>query len=123
MIMVFFFLPNGPWCLPCDTGLERLPRGQIAHVPPLWIGGTAQRVLHEVAPRPHVDHDVGLGDAMTPGQVPLHVALVRGRGVYFSELLDLDELAASGRASFLLVIAPLPLVGAVGSPVSPVAVI
>jgi kynurenine formamidase len=56
-------------------------------------------------------------------QVPLHVALVRGRGVYFSELLDLDELAASGRTSFLLVIAPLPLVGAVGSPVSPVAVV
>lgn len=56
-------------------------------------------------------------------QVPLHVALVRGRRVYFSELLDLDELAASRRTSFLLVIAPLPLVGAVGSPVSPVAVV
>ena len=56
-------------------------------------------------------------------QVPLHVALVRGRGVYFSELLDLDELAATGRSTALLMIAPLPIVGAVGSPVSPVAVI
>jgi kynurenine formamidase len=56
-------------------------------------------------------------------QVPLHVALVRGRGVYFCELLDLDELAATGRSTALLMIAPLPIVGAVGSPVSPVAVI
>jgi kynurenine formamidase len=51
------------------------------------------------------------------------VALVRGRGVYFIELLDLDELAATGRSTALLMIAPLPIVGAVGSPVSPVAVI
>jgi kynurenine formamidase len=59
-----------------------------------------------------------------PGcQVPLHLALVRGCGVYFSELLDLDALAATGRDTFLLVLAPLPLVGAVGSPVSPVAVV
>lgn len=56
-------------------------------------------------------------------QVPLHVALLRDRGVYFCELLKLDELAASGRSSFMFVLSPLPLVGAVGSPVNPVAVL
>jgi len=56
-------------------------------------------------------------------QVPLHVALLRDRGVYFSELLRLDELAATGRSSFMFVLSPLPLVGAVGSPVNPVAVL
>jgi kynurenine formamidase len=56
-------------------------------------------------------------------QMPLHVALLRGRGVYFCELLDLDALAATGRSTFLFVLSPLPLVGAVGSPVNPVAVL
>jgi kynurenine formamidase len=56
-------------------------------------------------------------------QVPLHVALLRDRGVYFCELLQLDRLAASGRVDFLFILSPLPLVGAVGSPVNPVAVL
>ncbi|HUZ24230.1 MAG TPA: cyclase family protein [Streptosporangiaceae bacterium] len=56
-------------------------------------------------------------------QVPLHVELLRGHGVYLSELMDLDALAASGRSTFLFVLAPLPLAGAVGSPVAPIAVL
>lgn len=56
-------------------------------------------------------------------QVPLHVALLRGHGVYFSELMDLSGLVEAGRPTFLFVLAPLPLVGAVGSPVAPVAVL
>ncbi|WP_428339035.1 cyclase family protein [Mycobacterium sp.] len=56
-------------------------------------------------------------------QVPLHVKLLRGHGVYFSELMDLAQLAAAKRATFLFVLAPLPLVGGVGSPVAPVAVL
>jgi kynurenine formamidase len=59
-----------------------------------------------------------------PGcQVPLHVSLVRGHGVYLAELMDLEPLAASGRSTFLFLLAPLPLVGAAGSPVAPVAVL
>lgn len=59
-----------------------------------------------------------------PGcQIPLHVALLRGHGIYFCELLDLAALAAAGQPAFLFVVAPLQLVGAVGSPVAPVAVI
>lgn len=59
-----------------------------------------------------------------PGcQVPLHVSLLRGHGVYLAELMDLDALAAAGRSTFLFLLAPMPLVGAVGSPVAPVAVL
>ena len=54
---------------------------------------------------------------------PLHVELIRNRGIHLMELVDLEALAATGRSEFLLVIAPLPLVGGVGSPVNPVAVL
>lgn len=56
-------------------------------------------------------------------QVPLHVELLRGQGLYFAELMALDELCARRQPTFLFVLAPLPLVGAVGSPVAPVAVL
>jgi Putative cyclase len=54
---------------------------------------------------------------------PLHVALIRDRGIPLLELMDLEELAATGRAEFLLVVASLRLVGGVASPVNPVAVL
>lgn len=56
-------------------------------------------------------------------QVPLHLALIRGHGVYFAELMALDELVAAAQNVFLFVLSPLPLVGGVGSPVAPVAVL
>ncbi|MFG2039807.1 cyclase family protein [Dactylosporangium sp. NPDC048998] len=56
-------------------------------------------------------------------QVPLHIELIRGHGVYFAELMALDALCAAGQPEFLFVLSPLPLVGAVGSPVAPVAVV
>lgn len=54
---------------------------------------------------------------------PMHVELMRNRGVAFMELLDLEELAATKRSSFLFMVSPLPIVGGVGSPVNPVAVL
>jgi kynurenine formamidase len=54
---------------------------------------------------------------------PLHVALSRDRGILLAELLNFETLMRRDRHVFLAVIAPLPLVGAVGSPVAPVAVI
>jgi kynurenine formamidase len=54
---------------------------------------------------------------------PLHIELIRNRGVHLMELMDLDELAVTGRSSFMLVVSPLRLVGGTGSPVSPVAVL
>lgn len=54
---------------------------------------------------------------------PAHRALIRGCGIYLLELLQLDELAATGVSEFLFVAAPLRIVGGVGSPLNPVAVI
>jgi kynurenine formamidase len=56
-------------------------------------------------------------------QVPVHLELLRDNGIYLAELLDLEQLARTGRSTFLFVLAPLPLVRAVGSPVAPVAVL
>jgi kynurenine formamidase len=67
---------------------------------------------------------VEVGPSTVAGSaMPLHLASIRDRGIYFLELLDLEELAASGVGGCLLVVAPLNIVGGVGSPVAPVAVI
>lgn len=59
-----------------------------------------------------------------PGSTfPVHLTLLHGCGVPLLENLELRELAASGRTTFLLVVAPLPLAGSTGSPVNPVAVL
>jgi kynurenine formamidase len=55
--------------------------------------------------------------------MPLHISLTRDNGIYLAELFDLETLATRGRASFMLVIAPLTITGGVGSPVTPVAVL
>jgi kynurenine formamidase len=58
--------------------------------------------------------------------LPLHNALMRNLGVTFTELADLDALAADCRAdgqfTFLYVAAPLKISGATGSPVNPVVI-
>ncbi|MFI5426625.1 cyclase family protein [Aeromicrobium sp. UC242_57] len=54
---------------------------------------------------------------------PLHVALIRDRGIFLVELLDLEAVADLDRPAFMVTIAPMPLVGGVGSPVNPVALI
>jgi kynurenine formamidase len=54
---------------------------------------------------------------------PLHVELIRNRGIYLLELMDLEQLHDSGRHECMLVVSPMPLVGGVGSPVNPVAIL
>jgi hypothetical protein len=54
---------------------------------------------------------------------PLHVELMRNRGVFLLELMDLEALAETGRHEFLLMVAPLHLVGGAASPVNPVALL
>jgi kynurenine formamidase len=67
---------------------------------------------------------VEVGPSTVEGMaMPLHVAAIRDQGVFFLELLDLEELALSGATECLLIVAPLNIVGGVGSPVAPVAVI
>jgi kynurenine formamidase len=58
--------------------------------------------------------------------VPLHVVLLRDLGMCLGELWFLEELAADcaedGVYEFLLVAQALPITGAVGSPVNPIAI-
>jgi kynurenine formamidase len=64
------------------------------------------------------------GPSTTPEDAaPMHVALMRDRGVHLLELMDLEQLAIMGRTDFLLVVAPLRLVGGIASPVNPIAVL
>jgi kynurenine formamidase len=51
-----------------------------------------------------------------------HKHLIRDCGTYILELLDLEQLSRDGVNQFLFVLAPLPIVGGVGSPVNPVAI-
>ncbi|MWA02914.1 cyclase family protein [Actinomadura sp. LD22] len=55
--------------------------------------------------------------------LPLHVALIRDRGVFLLELLDLERLAELSATTFLLVVSPLNIVGGSASPVAPTAVL
>jgi hypothetical protein len=59
--------------------------------------------------------------------LPLHCVLIRDLGMMLGEIWQLDELAAAcaeqEQWEFLLVAPPLRVPGAVGSPVSPIAVL
>ncbi|MDT9684249.1 cyclase family protein [Streptomyces sp. TRM76323] len=57
---------------------------------------------------------------------PLHQVVIPNMGLLIGEMWDLEELAedcaADGAYAFWLTAAPLPITGAVGSPVNPIAV-
>ncbi len=55
--------------------------------------------------------------------LPAHRVLLVDHGIHIIETMDLEGLAAAAAHEFVLVIAPLPLVGATGSPVRPLAVV
>jgi len=57
---------------------------------------------------------------------PLHMVSIRNTGMTFGEIFQLDDLATScaedGNYAFLFTAAPLPITGAVGSPINPLAI-
>lgn len=55
--------------------------------------------------------------------LPAHRVLLVESGVYIIEALDLEEIAAAGVHEFTLVLVPLNIFGATGSPVRPLAVV
>ena len=59
--------------------------------------------------------------------MPLHMICQRDAGIIFGELFDLEPLsklcAEESRWTFLLVAPPLPVTGAVGAPVNPLAIL
>lgn len=66
-------------------------------------------------------------ECLRPGaghsELPAHRVLLVERGIYIIEAMALEQLAAEGVHEFLFVLAPLPIVGATGSPVRPLAVV
>ena len=62
-----------------------------------------------------------------PAFQPLHQVVIPNLGLTIGEMWDLDELgrvcAEQGRYDFLLSAPPLPITGAVGSPINPVAIL
>lgn len=63
--------------------------------------------------------EAGKGHAV----LPAHRVLLVEHGINIIETMNLEDIAAAGVREFTLVLAPLPLVGATGSPVRPLAVI
>ncbi|MBY5162117.1 cyclase family protein [Salsipaludibacter albus] len=55
--------------------------------------------------------------------LPAHRILLVEHGIHVIETMDLEALATAGVHEFLFVLVPLPLVGATGSPVRPLAVV
>jgi kynurenine formamidase len=55
--------------------------------------------------------------------LPAHRVLLVERGVYIIEAMALEEIARDGVHEFVFVMAPLPIFGATGSPVRPLAVV
>jgi kynurenine formamidase len=57
------------------------------------------------------------------GTFPVHLELMHRHGVPLLENLDLSVLATTGRTTFLVVVAPIPLAGSTAGPVAPVAIL
>ncbi len=55
--------------------------------------------------------------------LPAHRVLLVEAGINIIETMNLEDIAAAGLHEFALALAPLPLVGATGSPVRPLAII
>jgi len=124
-----------------DLGLEPQP-GDALLVRTGWLGRWREgRADKSVTPGLHHDCAEWIADSgfalvaadniaveaipsRDPGcAMPLHIGLMRDRGVYLAELFDLDQLAPAGRSEMLLMIAPLSIRGGVGSPITPIVVL
>jgi kynurenine formamidase len=68
------------------------------------------------------NHAVEVLSQMPPMTLPFHPVAIRDLGIYLMENFNLEALAADKIYECLLVIAPLPLTGAVGSPINPIAI-
>lgn len=68
--------------------------------------------------------DTAIFEQVVPGRprLPVHLHMLCETGTFILENLALEEAAAAGWTEFLLLVLPLPLVGASGSPVRPVGV-
>ncbi|GIU54348.1 MULTISPECIES: cyclase family protein [unclassified Arthrobacter] len=100
-----------------------------------YAGGSAPGLSFSTAPWLHRSEIAGIatdtwGFEVRPNEFdgafqPLHQIAIPNLGLFLGEMWDPDGLAeacaADGRYDFLLTAAPLPITGAVGSPVNPIA--
>jgi kynurenine formamidase len=101
-----------------------------------YAGGSAPGLGLDAAPW-IFDHEIAAlgcdtwGLEVLPNQTadvfqPLHIILIVFMGLMVGEIFDLEALAqdcaSDGRYEFLFVAPPLPITGAVGSPVNPLAI-
>lgn len=101
-----------------------------------YAGGDAPGLALDTAPW-IFDHEVAAvaGDTwgleVLPNETPdvfqpLHIILIVHSGLLIGEIFDLEALAedcaADGRYEFFMSAVPLPITGAVGSPVNPIAI-
>jgi kynurenine formamidase len=121
--------------LPGDAVLVRTGWGQRWSDRDAYIGVTtgvpgcgeeAAKLLASFEPR-FVGADTIAFERIAPGAghalLPAHRVLLVEHGIHIIETMALEELAAAGIREFTFVIAALPLVGATGSPVRPLAVV
>ncbi len=120
---------------PGDVVLIRSGWGQLWEQGDPYLGdetgvpGVAEAGAHWLAAhRPAaVGADTIAFERIAPGEghatLPAHRVLLVEEGINIIETLDLEALAASGAGEFLLVVAPLKVVGATGAPVRPLAVV
>jgi kynurenine formamidase len=104
--------------------LDQFAAGQAAiHDPQPGLGTDALQFVdeHDVAA---IGADNSAIECMPfdGGHMELHVALIVHRGVTLLEHLYLAELAADRCHEFLLCVGALPVTGAAGSPINPVAI-
>lgn len=121
-----------PWITPGDVVLVRTGHGSrfLSHASTWYdgapgLGLAAAEFLSKLRPSmvgadnfavdvvPSVDPEVVL---------PCHQHLIMRHGVYLHEGMNLDELAARERYEFAYVFSPLAIVGATGSPGTPLAI-
>ncbi len=117
-------LVRSGWGQHFDSGDGDTFRGLTTGVPGVSEAGAtwlAERQVHAVGA------DTIAFEMLAPGAghglLPAHRVLLVESGIYIIETMDLEELARDAVHEFLFVLSPLPLVGATGSPVRPLAVV
>ena len=126
-----------------DRSGSRVEAGDVVLVRTGWgrLWGDPDRYVSREAGLPGVDSDgaAWIADRGVPvtgadclmyerfdprdNRLPVHSRLVRGEAIHLIENMQLEGLAAVSPTAFAIVVLPLPLVGASGSQVRPVALL
>ncbi len=121
--------------IPGGVILVRSGWGRHFEDPALFVGrdsgvpGVSEAGAHWLAAYrpPAVGADTIAFEMLPPGAghalLPAHRVLLVEQGIHIIETMDLEELSRRRIRRFTFVLAPLPLVGATGSPVRPLALV